>query len=205
MRVRWIILTLGGLVILGLFAFPLWWPLVNVSPVSSALPGLADLPLAERDVVEQIAVDNLPFARAVIDAGLVTPAPAPESEEAMPELLSPTIYASGDFTEIDAIRRAEGAVTVYQQADGSWLIRFEGFQVRPIPQLHLFLSAHPDPRTPEEVRAEGLGLDWGPLKGDVGNQNYPMPAGFDMSAVQSVVIYALPYGEVISTAPLVRR
>jgi len=205
MRVRWIILTLGGLVIIGLFAFPLWWPLVNVSPVSSALPGLTDLPVEERDVVEQIAQENLPFAQAVINAGLVTAAPAPESEEAMPTLLSPTIYASGDFTEIDAVRRAEGSVTVYQQADGSWLIRFEGFQVQPIPQLHLFLSAHPDPRTPEEVRAEGLGLDWGPLKGDVGNQNYPMSAGFDMSAVQSVVIYALPYGEVISTAPLVRR
>ena len=123
----------------------------------------------------------------------------------MPTMLSPTIFASGEFTELDAVRKAEGTVTVYQQADGSWLIRFEGFQVRHIPQLHLFLSAHPDPRTPEEVRAEGLGLDWGPLKGEAGNQNYPMPAGFDMSAVQSVVIYALPYGEVISTAPLVRR
>jgi hypothetical protein len=188
MRIRWIILALGGLVIIGLFVFPLWWPLVNVSEVSSALPGLADLPQAEQDIIEQIAMDDMPFAQALIEAGLATAIPAPESEQTMPTLLSPTIFASGEFTEIDAVRRAEGTVTVYQQADGSWLIRFEGFQVRHIPQLHLFLSAHPDPRTPEEVRADGLGLDWGPLKGEVGNQNYPMPAGFDMSAVQSVVI-----------------
>lgn len=205
MRIRWIVLTVGGLIILGLFAFPLWWPIVNVSPVSSALPGLTDLPPAEQDVIEQIAVEDLPFARALIEGAQATPIPAPESEEAMPELLSPTIFSSGEFTEIDAVRRAEGTVTVYQLADGSWLIRLEGFRVRHVPQLHLFLSAHPDPRTPEEVRADGLGLDWGPLKGEAGNMNYPMPAGFDMSAVQSVVIYALPYGEVISTAPLTRR
>ena len=61
MRIRWIILGLGGLIIVGLFAFPLWWPLVNVSSVSSALPGLADLPLAEQDLIEQIAADNMPF------------------------------------------------------------------------------------------------------------------------------------------------
>lgn len=205
MRIRWIILGLGGLIVISLFAFPLWWPLVNVSPVSSALPGLADLPPAEQDIIEQIAMEDMPFAQAVIDFAQATPLPAPEAEEAMPTLLSPTIFASGEFTEIDVVRRAEGTVIVYQQADGSWLIRLEGFRVRHIPQLHLFLSAHEDPRTPEEVRADGLGLDWGPLKGEAGNQNYPMPASFDMSAVHSVVIYALPYGEVISTAPLERR
>jgi hypothetical protein len=205
MRIRWIILGLGGLIIIGLFAFPLWWPVVNVSPVSSALPGLSALPAAEQAIIEQIAMEDMPFAQVLIEFAQATPVPAPESEEVMPTFLSPTIFASGDFTEIDAVRRAEGTVTVYQQADGSWLIRLEGFQVRHVPQLHLFLSAHEDPRTPEEVRANGLGLDWGPLKGEEGNQNYPMPAGFDMSAVQSVVIYALPYGEVISTAPLTRR
>jgi hypothetical protein len=205
MRLRWIILSIGAVLVGLLFAFPLWWPLINVSPVAGALPGLSDLPPAEQDVIELVALENLPYAQALVATGLAEPVPAPESEQPMPALQSPTIYATGDFVAIDAVRRASGTVTVYQQADGNWLIRLENFEVRNGPQLHLFLSAHAEPRTAEEVRAEGLGLDWGPLKGTAGNQNYAMPAGFNMGSVRSVVIFALPYGDVFSTATLERR
>lgn len=203
MRVRWYILALGAIMVLALFAFPLWWPLVNTPPPRNTLPGLDDLPPEEQPVIERIAAEDRAFAEALIAAGLMGPAPVPEAEQAMPQMQGPTLYATGTFTQIDAVRWARGTVTIYQEIDGGWVIRFEDFEVRNGPQLHLFLSAHPQPRTPEEVRAEGLGFDWGPLKGTLGNQNYRLPAEFDMSAARSVVIFSLSFQEVFSSAELI--
>lgn len=193
---------MGGLVVAGLFAFPAWWPVVNRSPVADALPGLTDLSPEEQEVIETIAVEDMAFARALIEAGLVGPVDVPEDEQAMPDMQAPTLYKSGEFTRIDAVRWAVGNVLVYQEADGSWLIRLEDFEVRNGPQLHLFLSANPQPRTPEEVREGGLGFDWGPLRGTRGSQSFRLPAGFDMAAVKSVVIFSMPYQEVFSSATL---
>jgi hypothetical protein len=205
MRTRWFVLVVGAVLVVILFAFPLWWPLVNRSAMAEVLPGLADLPLAEQAVIEQIATEDRAFAEALIATGLAAPAVVPEAEQAMPAMQGPVVYATGEFVALDAVRRASGTVTVYQDADGSWVIRLEDFTVRNGPQLHLFLSEHTAPRTPDEVRQGGLGLDWGPLKGAVGNQNYRLPPEFDMSRVGSVVIFSVPYQEVFSSAQLLRQ
>jgi hypothetical protein len=45
-------------------------------------------------------------------------------------------------------------------------------------------------------------VELGQLKGNVGNQNYEIPAEIDLSLYQSVVIYCLPFQVVFSTATL---
>jgi len=45
-------------------------------------------------------------------------------------------------------------------------------------------------------------LDLGSLKGNVGNQNYEIPADADVNALFSVVIYCSPFHVVFSVAPL---
>jgi hypothetical protein len=45
-------------------------------------------------------------------------------------------------------------------------------------------------------------LDLGSLKGNIGNQNYEIPAGTDISEYQSVVIYCLPFHVIFSTATI---
>ncbi len=205
MRTRWFFLMIGAFIVLLLFAFPVWWPLVNKAAVNQELPGLADLPPEEQPVIEQIAAEDRALADALIAAGLADPTIVPEVDQAMPEMQGPEVYATGEFTEIDAVRWARGTVTVYQLADGSWVIRLEDFEVRNGPQLHLFLSAHPAPRTTEELRQDNLAFDWGPLQGTVGSQNYRLPAEFDMGMVHSVVIFSLPYQEIFSSAELIRQ
>jgi hypothetical protein len=202
MRIRWMLLALGAIVVLVMFAFPLWWPAVNRSPLDTSLPGLAELPPEEQPIIEQIALEDVAFAEVLIATGLAEPMVVPLEEQAAPVMQVPTLFTSGEFEQIDAVRWAKGNVLVYQQADESWVIRFEDFEVRNGPQLHLFLSANPQPRTPEQVREGGLGFDWGPLKGAVGSQNYELPAGFDMSQVGSVVIYSVTYQKVFSSAQL---
>ena len=45
-------------------------------------------------------------------------------------------------------------------------------------------------------------VDLGELKGNRGNQNYPIPAGVDIGIQQSVVIYCVPFSVVFSVAML---
>ncbi len=203
MRLRWIALSLGGLVIVVLFAFPLWWPALNRRVEEEAFPGLSQLSAEERAAIQAIALENRALAQACIDAALAGPVVVPEADQAMPLMQGPTVYAVGEFTTIDAVRRASGEVTLYQQADGSWVLRFEDFEAHSGPQLHVFLSAHPQPRTPEQLREQALGLDLGPLQGTVGAQNYLLPAEIDMSFVRSVVIYSVSYQTVFSSAQLI--
>jgi hypothetical protein len=68
------------------------------------------------------------------------------------------------------------------------------------PDLHVLLANHPAPAD----RAEGMAsyLDLGSLKGNVGSQNYEIPASADISQFQSVVIYCEPFHVVFSTATL---
>ncbi len=204
-RTRWFILAIGAGVVAILFAFPLWWPLINRSVVAEVLPGLMDLPPDEQPVVEAIAAEDRAFAEALIATSLAAPVVVPEADQAMPDMQGPLVYATGEFTEIDAVRRASGTVTVYEEANGSWVIRLENFEVRHGPQLHLYFSMHESPRTLEELREGGLSLDWGPLQGTVGSQNYRLPAGTDMSQIESLVIFSVTYQEIFSTAQLFRQ
>lgn len=48
----------------------------------------------------------------------------------------------------------------------------------------------------------GQFLDLGELKGNVGSQNYEIPAGTDLSIYNSVVIYCQPFHVVFATATL---
>jgi hypothetical protein len=45
-------------------------------------------------------------------------------------------------------------------------------------------------------------IDLGSLKGNMGNQNYDIPSGTDLSQYNSVVIYCKPFHVVFATAPL---
>lgn len=208
MQTRWFLLGVGALLVVALFAFPVWWPFVNRSPVSDALPGLLDLPLAEQEVVAEIAQENMAFAEALIAVGLEEPSVVPLEDQALPLMQGASTYATGTFTTIDAVRQAEGTVTVYEVigeggTQSSYVIRLENFVVRNGPDLHVYLSAHPQPLTLEELQLNrDYYIDLGLLQGMVGSQNYELAAGFDMNEVQSVVIFSLEYQEVFSSAQL---
>ncbi len=47
-------------------------------------------------------------------------------------------------------------------------------------------------------------VDLGPLKGNEGNQNYPIPAGTDLSKYKAVSIFCEHFDANFGTAPLER-
>lgn len=143
-----------------------------------------------------VAVAAMPAATPAATAtATVTAAPAPT---ATPDT-GPSAVAMGMFMDADDFHRGSGSATMLRGPDGSHILRFEDFMVTNGPALSVLIS-----KAEGITSSENLGeyLDLGPLKGNVGNQNYEVPAGTDVSEYKTVVIYCVPFHVVFATAPL---
>jgi Electron transfer DM13 len=138
---------------------------------------------------------------AVSAVGGTTPASASRPAAATLERAEPIMVASGQFGEIDLIHKGVGTATVWQLPDGARVLRFEDFGVTNGPDLYVYLSGHPAPRDSGQLH-EGAAFEVARLKGNVGNQNYELPADLDLSGFSSVVIYCKAFSTVFSTAAL---
>ena len=69
------------------------------------------------------------------------------------------------------------------------------------PNLRVILSPNANPESSFEVLEAGF-IEMSKLKGNIGNQSYPLPSGIDMSPFNSVVIYCKPFRVVFAVAPL---
>jgi hypothetical protein len=110
-----------------------------------------------------------------------------------------SIAVEGQFTGTDNLHQGSGKAIVYQN-DDQRVLRFEEFSVTNGPDLHVILSKHPAPISRSDVGEDYI--DLGSLKGNIGNQNYDIPADIDLSEYKSVVIYCVPFHVVFATATL---
>ena len=150
-----------------------------------------DAPRLERfALLTVIAAISLSAARAL--------GSLPEVNAQSPQ---PVVLASGQFGGVDGFHKGEGKALVVQLPDGERFVRFESFKVTNGPDLYVYLSGHPAPRNSGELH-EGSALEVARLKGNIGNQNYPLPARADISKFKSVVIYCKQFGVIFSTAEL---
>lgn len=112
----------------------------------------------------------------------------------------PILVLAGQFKDGDSFHKGSGQAALYQLLDGLHVLRFENFAATNGPDLHVILSSHPAPTTSNEVM-QGY-LDLGSLKGNIGSQNYALPAGTDVSQFKSVIIYCQPFHVIFATAAL---
>ena len=127
-------------------------------------------------------------------------APDREMSEAMPAD-TPAVIATGNFIDADRVHRGSGDATVYALPDGRHVVRFENFRTTNGPALVVYLAEHPSPVQATDVTDGGY-LSLGKLKGNVGNQNYTIPASIDISDYHSVVIWCELFGVLFSPAAL---
>jgi hypothetical protein len=199
-RLRLLLISLGGLLVIAVFTFPLWQPLIVNTVVDEPFEiSVRAAPTEMQESLRVMATQN-PTMAATLAVAVSTSVGVPEEEQEMPEMTDPVVISEGSFIQIDAIHGAEGSATIYQLPDGTRLLRFEDFRSTNGPDLRVLLSADPDPRSEAEVGEDRVEL--GQLKGNIGNQNYEIPAEVDLSLYQSVVIYCLPFQVVFSTATL---
>ncbi len=187
MRNRPLLIAVGliGIVLLGALGWYLASPLFFDRTVDEALP-----------------IQTLPAEQQEVPAAELTATAAPPDkvmDEPMPPADQPIVLRTGEFVDADSFHRGSGLATILQLPDGSRLLRLEDFMVTNGPDLHVILATSPAPTDRSDL---GEHLDLGELKGNIGNQNYEIPAGIDLSRYRSVVIYCVPFHVVFSTATL---
>ena len=124
--------------------------------------------------------------------------PTKMMEEAMPEA-NMTLLAQGSFYDI--IHVGSGQALFYQLADGTRILRLQDFEVDNGPELHVYLVPIDPVSASVGVEIEGA-VDLGFLKGNIGDQNYEIPAELDLSQFKSVVIWCQPFRVPFIAAPL---
>lgn len=212
-RPAWGVLFFGAVIVGALILSPLWLPElapyieepVDEAPFPDAFYSLSSeaqeiyTSMYERD--RQMAID-------FVAARLQTPEPLDEPNLPLidPDPSGVTLLLTGNFVTLDPVRGALGTANLYRLSDGRRLLRLENLDVVGGPELHVLLSAYPNPTTKSDLdQLPQYHLDLGPLKAGAGSQNYIItdPAfNVERYTNGSVVIYSLPYETVFSYASL---
>ena len=109
------------------------------------------------------------------------------------EPTGPVELANGDFTGADG-HAGSGVATVVREPDGGRTLTFTEFEVDPGPGVEVWL-------TRSESSLDDR-IELGGLKGNVGNQQYEIPADANLAEYDTVVLYCTPFTVRIAVAPL---
>ena len=105
----------------------------------------------------------------------------------------PVELAMGDFEGADG-HAGTGIATVVREADGARKLTFSRFDVDPGVQVEVYLTRD-DSNVDDRVELGGL-------KGNLGDQQYEIPADADLTAYDTVVLYCTPFTVRIAVARL---
>jgi hypothetical protein len=107
--------------------------------------------------------------------------------------------ATGQFH--GAAHETKGTATVFQLADGKKTLRLTDFATSNGPDVHVYLVAANDAKDNDAVTKAGF-IDIGSLKGNIGDQNYELPANVDLAKYRAVTIWCKRFSVNFGTAPL---
>jgi len=111
----------------------------------------------------------------------------------------PVALALGSFHGV--AHKGAGRASIYELADGKWVLRFTNFETSNGPDVRVYLVAADDATDSDTVTRAGF-VEIGTLKGNVGDQNYDLPQGLDLKKYRSVTIWCYRFAVNFATAPL---
>jgi hypothetical protein len=150
---------------------------------ASSVPN--DPPAAPTTTTVPRAADAAPAPTTTVPEPTTTAVPA-----------GPVVEGTGLFYGID--HRAVGTATIYEQ-DGARILRLEDdTDIQNGPDLYVWLV----PTADYEGGTPGAYVDLGRLKGNVGGQNYDLPADFDPTGDWHVLVWCLRFSVPFAAAPL---
>lgn len=197
-RRTWVIASIVAAVglVIGLVLFKPWLLFVDVR-VDEQLPIVASAPAQAQPTppTQPAPVTSTP------DTGAATPAPA--GTTAAPTPAGPLQLAVG--TLISHEHTTTGTVRIIQQPDGSRVLTLENLDTSNGPDVHVWLSAaHVVEGTAGWFTAGSADYyDLGLIKGNQGNQVYPIPADVDLSKYPAVDLWCVQFSVSFGAAELV--
>lgn len=171
--------------VVGLWAFQPWKAFTS-STVDEALPEAT--PTSRLEATAVLTPSGTPAA-----VPMSTPSATPEAPA------TPAVLAEGGF--VNQEHDTSGVAKVIELADGSRVLRLEGFATSDGPDVHVWLTDQ-DAGGSWGKYDDGRYVPLGKLKGTNGNQNYPVPADADLAGLRSVVIWCDRFNVAFGSAPL---
>jgi hypothetical protein len=128
--------------------------------------------------------------------------PPPAAEQLALDERNRPVVAEGKFIHAnpsDPIHWGHGSVAI---REGSVFLS-EDFEVGPGPKFHVYLVPRASIRTSKDLDGQ-MFVDLGRLRAFKGSQRYAIPAGLDLKAYASVIIWCERFSVLISPADLMR-
>ena len=114
-------------------------------------------------------------------------------EMAIPENQTNNMLAGNLIDAGDGFHMASGQVKVLQIPDGTQILRVENLDVTNGPDLYVYLAT--------DTTAKDF-VSLGRLKGNMGNQNYPIPENIDFEKYNKVLIWCQAFSTLFGSSKL---
>ncbi len=130
-------------------------------------------------------------------------------DESFPQASAATMQAGMEAQPVQVVNgsfhsnahETRGKATIYRLPDGRLTLRLTEFATSNGPDVHVYLVAAGDVTDNETVTKAGF-LELGAMKGNMGDQNYALPADTDLSKYRAVTIWCRRFSVNFGTAPL---
>ncbi|MFA9564148.1 MAG: DM13 domain-containing protein, partial [Acidimicrobiales bacterium] len=151
-------------------------PEVEGESTTGAAPPVTDAPTPTEPIEEdQAGTSSEPAAEGEPVQQEPPATGEPTEEEPPPPPSGPVLLGAGQFVGL-AGHSGTGDAGIFQNPDGSLVLRFENFDIENGPDLEVYLVPGPD----QTSLTEGS-IHLGALKGNIGDQNYELPPGTDLA------------------------
>ena len=141
----------------------------------SATPPATDAPAPTEPTQENQAGTSSEPAAEEEPARQEPPATEDPTDEEPSPPSGPVLLGAGQFVGL-AGHSGTGDAGIFQNPDGTLVLRFENFDIENGPDLEVYLV----PGADQTSLAEGS-IPLGALKGNIGDQNYELPSGTDLT------------------------
>jgi hypothetical protein len=112
---------------------------------------------------------------------------------------APKTLAFGTFHGV--MHPTEGTAAVYSLGDGNRILRFTSFRTSNGPNVHVYMLAASDAKDNASARQASF-VDLGPIKGNIGDQNYSLGPDVDLAKYRTVLLWCKRFSVNFGAAPL---
>ncbi|MFV2039552.1 MAG: DM13 domain-containing protein, partial [Acidimicrobiales bacterium] len=160
--------------------------------IDDALADEIAVAVAEVDMPDEVAANEpIPVTTETPDTGTgAEPAAEPE------------VITLVEGTFVGRSHPAEGMAVVLTDGTDQRFLRFEDFATDNGPDLNVYLTRADADADAGDFGRSGDFVDLGDLKGNVGPQNYEIPADVDLSDYDTVVIWCVRFAVAFAAADL---